>query len=315
MDVKTALSGTIEAEVLEVPFTGQLLLERPLFNKGIAFTAAGRRELGLLGLLPPHEDQPHTFTEQAVRAMAQYAKWPIIFPLSNPTSRAEAVPTDLIAWTAGRALIATGSPIEDVGYQGRRYPIAQYNNSYVFPGIGLGVRAVQARRVTDAMFMAAARALADAAPVHRDPAGALLPPLSESRQVARTIALAVADAAQRDGLAESAQSDALERLVDDKIWIPEYRPMRRKHSELDPRWNGGRAADHGGRALDLVAGDRPRQDDRRRGLPNLPVGAAGAEEAPGPEVLLRRIPSAQLLCPVGQFHELPHPPVRLGSVS
>ena len=205
-------------------------------DRVIGWRTADDRPIGLLEVIENARPtiligvsgQPHIFTEPAVRAMASHTNRPIIFPLSNPTSRAEATPADLIAWTDGRALIATGSPFDDVAYQGRRYPIAQCNNSYIFPGVGLGVRAVQARRVTDAMFMAAARALADTAPARRDPAGALLPPLSESRQVARTIALAVADAARRGGLAESAQSDDLERLVDDKVWVPEYRPMRRK---------------------------------------------------------------------------------------
>ena len=153
---------------------------------------------------------------------------PIIFPLSNPTSRVEAAPVDLIAWTDGRALVATGSPFDDVEYDGRRYPIAQCNNSYVFPGVGLGVRAVGARRVSDAMFMAAARALAETAPARRDPSGALLPPLSDSRAVARAIAVAVASAARGEGLADPSASGDLESLVDARVWYPQYRTMRRK---------------------------------------------------------------------------------------
>jgi len=178
--------------------------------------------------------QAGAFTEEIVRAMAASASRPIILPLSNPTSRAEAVPADLIAWTDGRALIATGSPFEDVQLGGRRFPIAQCNNSYIFPGIGLGVCAAGAWRVTDAMFMAAARALADCSPAHRDPTGSLLPPLSDSRRVARSIALAVAAAAQRDGLAEPAEPQELESLVDAKMWLPRYRPMKRMRVPCSP---------------------------------------------------------------------------------
>ena len=101
--------------------------------------------------------QPGTFTEQIIKAMAGYVERPIIFPLSNPTSRAEATPADLIAWTDGQAVIATGSPFDDVTFGGRRFAIAQCNNSYIFPGLGLGIRAVEARGVSDGMFMAAAR--------------------------------------------------------------------------------------------------------------------------------------------------------------
>lgn len=172
--------------------------------------------------------QPGTFTETIVRAMAARVDRPVIFPLSNPTSRAEATPADLIAWTDGRALVATGSPFDDVAYNGRRFPVAQCNNSYVFPGLGLGVLAVQARRVNDAMFMAAARALAACSPAARDRAGSLLPPLAESRQVSRTIALAVAAQAQRDGLAPPCSAEELERLVDAKVWHPRYLPLRPK---------------------------------------------------------------------------------------
>jgi malate dehydrogenase (oxaloacetate-decarboxylating) len=172
--------------------------------------------------------QPGTFSEEIVRAMAEHVKKPIIFPLSNPTSRAEAKPADLIAWTDGRAVIATGSPFDDVSYGGRRFPIAQCNNSYIFPGLGLGILAAGAKRVSDAIFMAAARALADCSPASRDPAGSLLPPLSESRRVSRTIALAVAAAAQRDGLAAPCPPVELERKVDAKIWQPRYLPLKPK---------------------------------------------------------------------------------------
>src|SRR4051812_32526904 len=174
--------------------------------------------------------QPGTFTEEIVRAMTTYAARPIIFPLSNPTSRAEATPADLIAWTDGRALIATGSPFEPVVHGGRRYPIAQCNNSYVFPGLGLGILASGACRVSDGMLMAAARALAEYATASRDPGAPLLPPLAESRQVSRAIALAVAAAAQRDGLAEDRQDEENQRLVDAKMWQPRYLPMRLRRS-------------------------------------------------------------------------------------
>jgi malate dehydrogenase (oxaloacetate-decarboxylating) len=169
--------------------------------------------------------QPGTFTEEVVRAMTTYAERPIVFPLSNPTSRAEATPADLIAWTDGRALIATGSPFEDVIHAGRRYPIAQCNNSYIFPGLGLGILASGAERVSDSMFMAAARALADDSTASRDPSAPLLPPLAESRRVSRAIALAVAAAAQRDGFAAPRGAGELERLVDAKMWQPRYLPI------------------------------------------------------------------------------------------
>jgi malate dehydrogenase (oxaloacetate-decarboxylating) len=170
--------------------------------------------------------QPSTFTEDIVRTMAEFTQRPIIFPLSNPTSRAEATPSDLITWTSGRAVIATGSPFDDVSFGGRRFAIAQCNNSYIFPGLGLGIRAVGASGVSDGMFMAAARALADCSPARHDPAGAMLPPLNESRRVSRAIAIAVAKEAKRTGLAASSAPEDLEQLTDAKIWHPRYLPMR-----------------------------------------------------------------------------------------
>jgi malate dehydrogenase (oxaloacetate-decarboxylating) len=147
--------------------------------------------------------------------------------LSNPTSRAEATPADLIAWTDGRALIGTGSPFAPVPYGGRDIPIAQTNNAYVFPGIGLGVLASGARRVTDPMFTAAARALAGLSPARHDPRAPLLPPVSELRRVAVVVAAAVARQAVHDGVAEPVTDEALAHRIAASVWEPVYRPYHR----------------------------------------------------------------------------------------
>jgi malate dehydrogenase (oxaloacetate-decarboxylating) len=170
--------------------------------------------------------QPGAFTEEVVRAMARHVERPIVFPLSNPTSRSEAAPADLVAWTEGRALIATGSPFPAVTFGGSTLSICQCNNAYIFPGLGLGVIASGARRVTDEMVLAAAQALsACAAPGGAAPA-ALLPPLEEIRVVARQVALAVGAEAQRQGLARQVAPQEWERLVDDARWEPQYQPLR-----------------------------------------------------------------------------------------
>jgi malate dehydrogenase (oxaloacetate-decarboxylating) len=171
--------------------------------------------------------QANTFPGAVIREMARHVERPIIFPLSNPTLHAEATPADLVLWTEGRALIATGSPFADVPYRGRLIHIAQCNNSAIFPAVGLGVLAVGARRVTDEMFMAAAQALAECSPAVRDPDAALLPSLKDIRTVVRHIALAVAAEAQRQGVAEPTTAEQRERLVDAHRWEPRYRPMKR----------------------------------------------------------------------------------------
>lgn len=163
------------------------------------------------------------FTEEVVRAMAAADDRPVIFPLSNPTSHAEATAEDVLTWTDGRAIVATGSPFDPVTVGGTTYTIAQSNNSYIFPGIGLGVRASGATRVSDAMFMAAAHALAD----HVDakaPGESILPPLSAVRDVGRAIAIAVGQAATADGLAPACSDDELIAKVDAKMWEPAYVP-------------------------------------------------------------------------------------------
>jgi malate dehydrogenase (oxaloacetate-decarboxylating) len=175
--------------------------------------------------------QAHAFNEAVVREMAAHTDRPIIFPLSNPTSKCEAHPADLIRWTDGRALVATGSPFADVHHDGRYVRIAQCNNAYVFPGVGLGVIAAQATRVTDTMFVAAARALAELSPVHADLAAPLLPSLDEVRTVARQVAVAVAEDAARSGVAPRLPREELERRIDERMWTPRYLPYRRVRPE------------------------------------------------------------------------------------
>ncbi len=166
--------------------------------------------------------QPGAFTEQVVRDMATHTERPIIFPLSNPTSKSEALPADLIAWTEGRALIATGSPFAPVPFNGREIRIGQCNNSFIFPGVGLGVIASGARRVTDAMFVAAARVLSDYSPALRDPEGSLYPPLEYVREISKSVALAVGREAQKAGLAAASDAATLERQVTEKMWQIDY---------------------------------------------------------------------------------------------
>ncbi len=168
------------------------------------------------------------FNEQVIRAMGASVARPVVFPLSNPTSCAEAVPQDLMTWTEGRAVIGTGSPFPPVIWGGKSAPVAQTNNAYVFPGMGLGVLAVKARRVSDGMFAAAARALADASPAVHDPDACLLPPVSELRSVAVTVATAIAKQARDEGLCAPFDDAALPTLIAAKMWEPIYRPYRRK---------------------------------------------------------------------------------------
>jgi malate dehydrogenase (oxaloacetate-decarboxylating) len=161
------------------------------------------------------------FTEAIVREMASAVEHPIIFPLSNPTAKAEATPAALLEWTGGRAVVATGSPFPDVVRGGHATRIGQCNNAFIFPGVGLGVVASGARRVTDAMFVAAARALADWS-AQTDGSDALYPRLEAARTVSRSVALAVALQAQRDGVARPVPPAALEKLVEAKMWQPAY---------------------------------------------------------------------------------------------
>jgi len=162
------------------------------------------------------------FSEPIVREMARKVERPIIFPLSNPTSRSEATAEDLIRWTDGRALVASGSPFAPVDYNGRKITIAQCNNVHIFPAMGLALVASGARRVTEPMLLAAARALAANSPALKDPSASLLSSLKDSRRVARDIAVAVGLQAQKDGVAPKLTDDELQRRVLEAQWTPAY---------------------------------------------------------------------------------------------
>jgi malate dehydrogenase (oxaloacetate-decarboxylating) len=166
--------------------------------------------------------QPGAFSEAAVRGMALHNRRPVIFPLSNPTSRAEATPEDIERWTEGRAVIGSGSPFPPLLRNGTRFKIDQTNNSYIFPGVGLGAVAVKARRISDAMLMAAAKALAAASPAASNPDDTLLPPVTALREVAFAVALATAIQAHREGLAPEFATDEIEPAIRAKMWQPRY---------------------------------------------------------------------------------------------
>lgn len=170
---------------------------------------------------------PGLFSQEVIQEMHVHCPRPIVLPLSNPTSRVEAAPIDIVRWTQGEALIATGSPFDPVFFNGKSYPIAQCNNSYIFPGLGLGVLACNASRVTDEMLMESSRALAACSPLASKGDGPLLPPLSDIQNVSYKIALAVAKKAVEQGVAPLRTEDQLLNCIERTFWKPEYLKYKR----------------------------------------------------------------------------------------
>jgi malate dehydrogenase (oxaloacetate-decarboxylating) len=166
--------------------------------------------------------QPGAFTEEIVREMARHTPHPVIFPLSNPTSQSEAAPADLLRWTEGRAIVGTGSPFAPVEVNGKLVRIAQVNNSYIFPGLSLGILVSRATRVTDGMIMAAAKALAALSPTRADKNAPLLPPIADSRKTSAAVALAVGRQAMAEGVAAVCDETAFAEKIRDYVWEPEY---------------------------------------------------------------------------------------------
>jgi malate dehydrogenase (oxaloacetate-decarboxylating) len=190
---------------------------------GLADVIANAHPTVLIGT----SGQSNAFTEPAIRLMAKHVRRPVIFPLSNPTERSEANPADLDAWTEGRAVIASGSPFAPIKRNGKEFRIDQNNNAYVYPGIGLGAIAVRARRISDAMFLAAAKAIAGLSPAKRDPAANLLAPLVDIRKLSFHVAFAVARQAQAEGFADARSEEETAAAIKDKMWVPLYASYRR----------------------------------------------------------------------------------------
>ena len=171
--------------------------------------------------------QAGLFTEQVITAMKSHCEMPIIFPLSNPSRQVEATPSQVINWTKGQVIIATGSPFEPIEYEGKTYPIAQCNNSYIFPGIGLGVVAANISRITDDMLKVASETLASASPLANNESDELLPPLTAIAQLSKDIAFAIAQVAFRQNLALPMSDEELLAKIERNFWKPVYRQYRR----------------------------------------------------------------------------------------
>lgn len=213
--------------------------QKPFAQKSSEWEGKDTKSLqSIIAGVKPHvligtSTKPGAFTQEAVREMAQHVERPLIFPLSNPTRLHEAKPEDLIHWTDGRALVATGSPFPPVEYNGRKIEIAECNNSVCFPGIGLGGVLSRTKLVTDRMLVAAVTALAKEAPALQDPTKALVPDVEDARRISVKIAMAVICSAVEGGHAQATdipvESDEdLEEWVKVQMWDPEYRPYTRK---------------------------------------------------------------------------------------
>ena len=171
--------------------------------------------------------QKGLFTQEIIEALCANTEHPIVLPLSNPTTRVEATPQDVTNWSKGKAIVATGSPFPNTTFEGQTFEVSQCNNSYIFPGIGLGVLAARAKSITDNMLTATSQALADISGDYEKAPGAILPPINVIREISKKIAYAVARQAIEDGVAVPMTKENLERRLETNFWLPRYRTYRR----------------------------------------------------------------------------------------
>jgi len=246
MIAQGADAATVGRAIVTVDTKGLVFAARDELDEDKREFALGPEELGFYGLggLAPADRRgleavvaavkptviigtsgvPGAFTEAALREMAAHAERPVVFPLSNPTAKTEAIPADIMAWTEGRALIATGSPFDAVMVDGRSHIIGQANNVFIFPGMGLGAIAAEAREITDEMFLLAAETLAGMVSPERLAAGALYPAVSELREVSRQIAAKVVCQSRDCGVGRLYRDDEVMDAVDSAVWFPAYLP-------------------------------------------------------------------------------------------
>jgi malic enzyme len=241
MRVDGADEETVRGAIVMIDSRGLVFEGRDQLDEDKRPFALSPREMSRFGFEPsPHYDlgavvrqvlptvlvgtsgSPGAFTESVVRQMAERTPRPVVLPLSNPTAHSEAKPADVLAWTSGRALVATGSPFPPVMVGGISRPVGQANNVFIFPGLGLGAIVARAREVTDRMFLAAATELAHAVSQERLDQGALYPSLAELRSVSRRIAISVAREARDQGLARIVTDEEIEAEVDAAMWAPQY---------------------------------------------------------------------------------------------
>lgn len=237
------LADEVRRAIVQLDSRGLTYLGREPLDADKEEFALGREELGAYGFIAGEtyglgevvkhvrptfligtSGTPGTFGEIAIREMAAHARIPVILPLSNPTSKTEAQPEDLLEWTRGRAIVATGSPFPPVVRGERTHVIGQANNAFCFPGIGLGAVVAEAREVTDEMFLVAAEALAGVVTQERLDEGSLYPKQSELRVASRAVAIAVAREARDGGVGRHLDDDELEAAVDAMMWEPRYLP-------------------------------------------------------------------------------------------
>lgn len=198
------------------------LLDKPGYV-GLADVVRNVKPTVLVGV----SGQPGLFNKAIVDTMQAHCERPIILPLSNPTSKVEGIPSDILRWTGGRAIVATGSPFASVDIGGVVHEISQCNNSYIFPGVGLGAISAKAGKITDGMMLAASKALASLSPLAKNGEGPLLPSIETIRDVSKFIAAEVYRQAIADGVAVPVPDELIEQRVEANFWYPRYRTYRR----------------------------------------------------------------------------------------